>query len=586
MSAACRRLVSILALLGSACTAPPDPAVERPDVSVVRQWPEGQRFAAVVARGLPDAAPWAALPFWWRAALRQTERFRLIEASDEALPTLELAVDPSRGNVRATLLEPAPTLATPRRVELAAASFAANTPSRGLLPALDRLAWACRLAVGESAPPPRPLTAITSPDSAVVLAIDDAEGLIATGGFASALRALQLARRRDGGAPALLMPLASLALLRGDAVTAERIAVEALGYEARLSPTVQHRLARTLLMARAARNPAEAETYDRELLRLGRTAAEERPHDDQPRWTCAIAHDFLGSFDRARVLLERLEPPPAERGFVDYHLGWACLGTDDAAAAADHLARSALRLPAPWVLLPRAIALFEAGRPDDLEALLQEALDEQLLRDRDDLLVHQILRMQAAHAVLRQQPERARERLWQDLQWYLGHGLSLAQRAGEFGEAGAVFVRLGSDRDLPSLLASIQQQHTGSVVADAAAFVGGMHDVQRTGQRAHASEAMLARQGDHPWAMLLAAYAHERNGEVGDMQNALARAAALTSSPLTTSLLARSLRLVGEQRHAERLQQTLQREMLQVHLRRRCQHPIYGPELAYAFMLR
>ena len=34
------------------------------------------------------------------------------------------------------------------------------------------------------------------------------------------------------------------------------------------------------------------------------------------------------------------------------------------------------------------------------------------------------------------------------------------------------------------------------------------------------------------------------------------------------------------------LQETLKREMLTMHLRQPCQHPLFGPELAYAFVLR
>ena len=70
------------------------------------------------------------------------------------------------------------------------------------------------------------------------------------------------------------------------------------------------------------------------------------------------------------------------------------------------------------------------------------------------------------------------------------------------------------------------------------------------------------------------------------MQNQLARAARLSSSPMTKALLAHSLRAIGKMREAALLQDTLRAEMLRVHLRQVCQHPVFGPELAYAFTLR
>lgn len=59
-----------------------------------------------------------------------------------------------------------------------------------------------------------------------------------------------------GAAPFVLDGTASLLLLRGDFATAERTAREALGYENRLLPTTRHRLARTLLLARASLDPS------------------------------------------------------------------------------------------------------------------------------------------------------------------------------------------------------------------------------------------------------------------------------------------------------------------------------------------
>ena len=58
---------------------------------------------------------------------------------------------------------------------------------------------------------------------------------------------------------------------------------------------------------------------------------------------------------------------------------------------------------------------------------------------------------------------------------------------------------------------------------------------------------------------------------------------------ILTSMAVISVNVLGGdhemQQEAERLQETLRRELVQIHLRRTCQHPMFGPELAYAFVL-
>lgn len=574
--------IVVLALLGACQSAPKPVPKPTPQVPVVVQWPEGMTFVATVSRGLPDLPKWRALPIWWREALGQTERYapahrRLLDS--QALPCLELTVQPQLSKLTATLRQD-----KEGRV-LGSASFAPDSPTPDLLLAIDYLAWCTRLALGEAAKEPKPVAAITSHDPKIVTAVDDAQKLMMTGGFASSHRVLRSARQRDGGSPFVLDRLAYLELLRGDADSAERISREALIYANRCSPTVQHRLARTLLMSRSARTPSDAEGYDRQLATLATVARRERPHDEEPVWSAALAHNFLGEFEAARPLLEKLRLRQPENPFIPYHLGWACLGMDDAKAAAGHLEEAAIRLPAPWVLLPRAIALYESDRHADLESLL-DSVREEHGRSGSDSLNHQVLRMQAAHAILQNQPQRARQLLLEDLHWLQENPVALARRVGEFAETGVLLVRMGTSNELPMLLGTVQKQHAGTAVADACAFIGGMHQVQTTGVRAEKIETALRRDGDSPWSSLLAAFAHERRGEVGDMQTQLARAARLSDSPMTKALLAKSLRAVGKMREAERLHETMRRELVQLHLRKTCQHPLFGPELAYSFVLK
>ena len=574
--------IAVLALIGACQSAPklePKPA---PDIPVVVQWPEGMTFVATVRSGLPDMPRWRALPIWWREALGQTERYASADElllDSHSLPCVELEVNIEQSRLTATLRQDS------EQVVLCIASFGPDSATPDLLLAVDHLAWCSRLALGEEATEPKPVAAITSRHPNVVTAVDDATKLLMSGGFASSHRVLRAARQRDGGSPYVLDRLSSLELLRGDAAAAERISREALLYENRMSPTVQHRLARTLLMSRSAGSPTQAANNDVQLATLAKVARRERPYDEEPIWSAALAHNFLGEFGLARPLLEKLRVRQPENPFIPYHLGWACLGMGDAEEAAGHLADAAVRLPVPWVLLPRAIALFESDRHEDLDELLGSVAQDHG-RAGGDELVHQVLRMQAAHAILQNQPGNARQLLLDDIRWLQQHPMALAQRVGELAESGALLARLGSSKELPVLLGTIQKQHAGTVVADACAFIGGMHQVQTTGVRAEKVERALSRDGDSPWSALLAAFAHERSGEVGDMQTTLARAARLSDSPMTKALLAKSLRAVGKMRDAERLHETMRRELLQLRLRQTCQHPVFGPELAYAYTVK
>ena len=568
-------LLLLAACQGAGAAAP---GLAPPGVPLVVAWPEGARFTTALAREVPDELPWRAAAVWWREALRQTVRFQLDEADAPSAPgraaaVLELGIDPAAGTVLATLLD-----ADGRHI-LAGDRFAA-----GQLPAaIDRLAWAARLALGEDALRPLPVAPGTSADPVVVLAAEDARALLRDGGVQSAARVLRDARARDGASPFVLDGTAALQLLRGELAAAERTALEALGYTDRLLPTTRHRLARTLLLTRASLLPEQATQRDQDLLQLGTVMQRERPHDPEAALSIGIAHNFLADFVAARAVLEPIERQLPNQAIVPYHLGWACLATGDPARAVVLFERAAVRLPPAWLLLPRAIAMHEAGQHEALLRLLQELRADPDGEGRD--LQHELLAMLAAQALLRGDVAAARTHLQADLDWLASHPLLLPQRLGEFAERGAVLIRLGGGERLPSLLAAVQAQHASTPVADACAFLAGMLDVQRTGARALVHEQALARGGDSLFGALLVAYAHERRGEIADMQAALARAARLSSSPLTKALLARGLRSSGKIAEGDRLRATLRTEMRTFRMRQPCRHPLLGPELAYAYDL-
>ena len=268
------------------------PSGWRPTGPVATRLPPGSVLRTEVAKGLPDEPPWRAAAVWWREALRQTATFEVREgagARSTAL-VLQMAVDPTTRSVAAFLRH------DDHEQALAGDSFA-----DGDLPAaIDRLAWAARAALGEQAAAPVPVAACVSADPLVALAVDDAMTLLHDGAAGGAHRALVDARARDGAAPMVLDGLAAVELLRGNAAAAERLCREALGYGNRLQPTTEHRLARTLLLAKSSLHPESAARHDRELQALGEAGLRERPHDAEMQLTLALAHNFLGEFATSR----------------------------------------------------------------------------------------------------------------------------------------------------------------------------------------------------------------------------------------------------------------------------------------------
>lgn len=569
--------VALLFLVAACQSASPVPVSvpgPAPVVPVVVTLPAGSLLLAELAPGTADEPVWRAAGILWREALRQSPQFDVLDA-ETSLPgaiLVHLAID---GEAKA--VSAACRLADGTERVLAGGAFA-----DGDLPAaLDRLAWATRRALGEDAPAPVPLGACVSTDVKAILAANEGILLLRDGGIEAARRALLDARVRDGASPFVLDALAATALLRGDATLAERLCREALGFTARLSPTTQHRLARTLLLARSSLQPDNAPQHDRELLELGYAGQRERPYDPQCTLSIAIAQNFLGQFAAARPLLEALVVRMPQQAVVSYHLGWACLATGDANAAAVHFENAALRLPMAWVVVPRALALRAAGQDDGLQLLLEKLVSE--AETENGSLVHDLRRLQAAHALLRGQSAVAADHLEADLRWLCAHPTMLALRGGELAEQGEVLVRLGRGAALPPMLAALQAQHPGTAVADACAYLGGLAQISRTRERLETLEGQLGRGGESAWSLRLMAFAHEQRGEVADLHAALARAARLSDSPLTKALLAKSLHDMGKPAEATALRTALRAEMELIHLRRRPMHPLLGPELAFAY---
>ena len=581
------RLAARLMLPGllAACTGSPAPTpaprVERPDAQLAHELPAGSVLrllpVKVVTPGEFDADTAAA---WWREALRQSARFDIAappddvsELPDRLLWRLELGVDLTAKVLTATLMPP----------DGPAVPLGSSSLDLGLAPAIDRLAWRCRIELGDDGDAPVPVTECYSHDPRAVRDAERAQQALHDGDFAAALRAGSAARRLDGGSPFVLELLASASLLRADAESARKLAEEALSYSHRLSPPTTHRLLRSLLLARGAQHPGQGPQRDQELLVLGEVAARERPFDPQVQLTRALAFDFLDRFEEALPILQRLAVRLPGHAMVQYHLGWAALATGDAAAAVAAFTAAAAVLPRENTVLPRAIALYESGQHQRLDEWLQELLAEAL--SRPGTAAHQLRRMMAAHALLTDRARLAGDLMLDDLAWLLQRPSLLDNHIGEIADAGEVLVRLGRAGDLGAPLQTLASLRPNGAQADVLSFLTGLQQVALTGRPATAIEASLARADNlNVWSSILKAVAHQVSGEVLDEYSALTQAAKLSDSPLVKAALVRSLRATGRVDDAAALRAALRRELSAIHLRRPLQHPLLGPELALSFL--
>lgn len=459
----------------------------------------------------------------------------------------------------------------------------ARTDGRPLCDTMDELAVRARLALGDPvSDPPIPLRRCYSADLDVVAACEAALDLLHEGRFRSASDRLSNVRRNDGACAFLLECVASAAAMRGDARGARSAAQEALSLEQRLSPTTTHRLLRTLLLARAATEPQLATRYDEELSTLAKVGQQERPFDPEPKLTEGIACNFLAKFEDAFACLEPLSRRMPRHPAVQYHLGWAALGSGRPAIGAAAFAAAARWMPQESTVVPRAIALHEAGMHEALSSFLDELAREPAVRD--GTAIHEVRRMQAAHELLRGDRNAAVQRAFEDLDWLSARPALLEQKAGELAELAETLVRIGEGKRLRPYLTAILDRETASSLADAASFGLAMADCAATNTRADAAEAGLRRKNKGFWADALTAFGCRQLGQLAAENQALGSAAAQSSSPLLAAALAQNLRAQGREEEASKLLAALRRDLKNIHLRRKIQHPLLGPELAFAWL--
>jgi tetratricopeptide (TPR) repeat protein len=565
-------LLAGCSLRPSAATPPP----LDPPQAVVRRLEPGAVVRLVTAQGaIPSGATVSAADGLFREAMRQSAY-----------------LDIAAGPLRAAAAAPACTVRLVFADGVAQAfvqdgdaafSLASPTASRHLCETLDELALRLRLALGDPTPTaPTPLERAYSRSLQAVDATERAIDAAHHGSYDSAYATLAASRRLDGACALLLEATASVLLLRGEPDGARRLCEEALRLERRQAPTTTHRLLRTLLLARASGAPELARRYDEELWTLAQVAGRERPFDPDVRFSLGIAENFRGRFDQALAALEPLAQRLPEHGGVAYHLGWAALGSGRADEAARAFARAALSLPRGAVVVPRAMALLRADRQRELEELLtQLGADAQV---RASPAYHEVLRMRAAHELLRGRPSAAAGLMYEDLDWLFERPSLLEHRAAELAEMAEILTRIGHGDRMRPLLARALEGWPNHAIGDAAAYGLGLLESTATRQRARSTVDLLHRRGAACWAHALAAFGHRQAGELLLEQQELAQAARLSASPLCKRALIENLQALGRADEAQRLAAALRREMLAVDLRRRSQHPLLAPELAYAYL--
>ncbi|MGE3171247.1 MAG: tetratricopeptide repeat protein [Planctomycetota bacterium] len=588
------RPVALLLPLVAACaggpSTGPDPVAPDRAVPVARALSAGSvvRLLPCEVRGAPSVHA-DVVDGLLREALRQSEWLDIAAgpvAAPPVGPAIEVTVDGTDtggftgrddgtpgGTATAFLLD------GEQRRHLATALLA----GRALPDVLDELAVHVRQALGDPATAtPLPVARIYSADAQVIAGCEAAIALVHDGRFADAMRRLETVRRRDGGAALVLETMASLASVSGDAERARDLAQEALALTARLGPTTTHRLLRTLLLAQASLQPSLAHRFDQELWRLAEVADRERPHDPEVRYTAGIALNFLGRFADAQAVLTQLTQRLPDHAGAAYHLGWAALGNGDPDVARAAFERAAVALPQNATVVPLAMSRYEAGDHDELRAWLADLAGEPAVRG--STAFHEVLRMQAAHELLCGDAAAAVECMFEDIAWLLAHPRVLELRSAELADTAETLVRLGHGARLRPLLTQVLDRWPQTMVADAASYALGLVDASARDDRRPSVEDGLLRRGRTFWGESLAAFGHHRRGELAAEQQALGRAAQQSSNPLLKAALVANLRALGRTAEAEQLRATLREEMTRIDLRRRSQHPLLGPELAFAWL--
>ncbi len=579
------RTLGILATaaLAVACAGPTAKQPQRPPVPVREALAAGTLVGIAPPTILGDATPVESrvVGALLREALRQSARLDFAPDSDGA-PIAARIVTTVDARVRsiATSLRLVGTESPD--VPLASTSF----QDAALTDAIDTLTADTRAALGDpTGAETKPVGTIYTREPRCIVLTERARDEAARGRVAEARKQLERARRADPGCTVTLAALANAMLDAGLAEDAAQQANQTLRhFDARTAPTTRTRLARTLLLARAASgNLRNARARDEELLQLGAATLRERPHDPHARFTHALALNYLGRFEESAPELRALHVRWPHVGGVAYHRAFAELATGNANAALDVIRGARRALPREFTMLPMAIAMYHADETPalrgELERMLEAAEDRTAERE-----VHELRRMLAALALLDGRRDDAARILLDDLDWLRHHVYLLGSVSADLAETGEVLVRLGRARELAARIESLQPVATSAAVSQALTYVAGLILVTETNRAPDTALATLEQSRQLVWSTLLKAAVHRRRGELVDETRELATAVRISDGALVRENFSRALNALGRDEEATALLADLRKQLLTIDLRRASRHPVLSPGRALAFL--
>ena len=597
-----------------ACSTPGGPGGDRPSSTrahevaagpsavVAIRLPAGTRLRlrpVTVSSGLPEEfTESATLDALLREAFLQSPRFDIDGAEVDlvAKPPIVGKRDTHRAvEASATAAQPTHEIDVHYDHAASAWSTALVRPGSAPLPlasdrgdlfdALDRLAVHTRQALGETEIHSRPIGQVYSKSARCIQLTEAANELGRAGLVMPAIGNLRRARREDPGSTPTLATLAANLLVSGQAKEATTVARAALALEDRLAPTTQHRLARTMLLARATVRTTDAGTpADRNLLQLADVTMAERPFDPEPVFSKALALNLQGRYGESTPLLEALAKRWPKHPGVAYHRTFAALATGRHETAIQSIEGAFDRLPAHSRVLPRALALFHAERHDELRGFLAELSASNPVRNSAQL--HEVRRMQVAHAILTGDSEAATRAALTDLEWIRRRPSRLNRFAADVAELGEVLVRLDRAADLRVPLRAFEELgNPPELFSQVLVYLGGLVDVAATRKRATAAEAHLRKADQQVWSSALKAAAHRRRGELMEELQERVFEFSSTDDPLLRASLAHALRSAGEEEDAGRVVEQLRQRLLGFRLHRLREHPLLSPGAALAFLI-
>ncbi|MHC5064592.1 MAG: hypothetical protein ACYTG5_11540 [Planctomycetota bacterium] len=451
--------------------------------------------------------------------------------------------------------------------------------------AVDRLSLGILQALGSGMREPwEPCSLIYSNDSSCVEQTEAGFEALNRGDVLAAQESFQRARSKDSGCTISLLGLGTAQLRSGrsdDAVETARGALEHMGQ--RMSATTRHRLARLVLLGEVVSDPRRATENDSALLRLGEASLRERPNDPHGLYSKALALNYLRRFSESSAVLAGLRKRWPGIPLVAYHLSFAELATDKPEAALQAIESAERKLPSESVVLPKCLALYHAGHHEELEKYLARLARQR--RGIDDRRPHELMRMQAAHAILMGDRESAAEFMLTDIDWLRQRPSILQSLALDFAESGEVLVHLGYHEELAVRLQALDEVRVHApYFRQAQAYLAALVSIQALGELPSTAISTLEGEEQFVWSTLLKAALHRRQGELVEEATDLATAIRITDSALVRASLARTMDAMGRDEDANRLRSDLGQRLMVIDLRRPLNHPLLSPARALAYI--